>query len=489
MDVRKLKDKAQEAYGKRRFDKAAELYAEVCEADPKDLSTRQRWGDALRQAGRTKQATEVYQRTADAYAQDGQLLKAIAVNKLLLEVDPSHTATQAKLAELYAKRAPPPSVAGQSARTERLEATRRPEPPSPSERHEASRLTPLEDLSVERVPEGTDLDLNAAISAADAAVPAVDLARPAVGEGAMTGVFEIALDDDPLEVSTANPAADETLARIPDSPLFEQLDPGAFVDLLQSCTRRVFNEGDVLLTQGEPARSFFVVSSGILAVVQSPPSDPTQLQELARLGPGDFFGELALVSESPRIASVVATTEGEALEFPGVVLARLIADHPSAEAAVNKFTRARLLQNAMATSGLFRPFDRDQRKHLIARFVIREVPQGTAVLTEGQPSDGLYVVMQGRYAVDHGGQRLATLRVGEIFGEISLLSREGAGATVTAETRGRVLRLPRKSFDELILTHPQVLEMVSNLADERRQLNEGVASGRVSCDTEGLILM
>jgi CRP-like cAMP-binding protein len=259
--------------------------------------------------------------------------------------------------------------------------------------------------------------------------------------------------------------------------------------LLQRCKRRAFAVGTRLIQQGEPARSFFVVSTGILSVLQAPASDPTAEQELARLGPGDFFGELALVSDSPRIASVVATTEGEALEFPGEVLRQLVAAHPAAEAALAKFTRARLLQNAMATSSLFRPFDRDQRKHLIARFVIREVAANAAVLVEGQPSDGLYVVMQGRFAVEHAGQRLATLGVGEVFGEISLLTRAAAGASVTAETGGRVLRLPRKSFDELILTHPQVLEMVSNLADERRQLNEGVASGRVSCDVQGLILM
>ena len=502
MDIRQLKDKALEHSAKRRFDKAAELYGQICAAEPRDLQTKQRWGDALRAAGKAKEAVVLYQDVADGYAKDGQLLKAIAVNKMLLEVDPSHTVTQKKLADLYARRAPAkPSQETRPLAEDPPAPTPAAEVAAPSPAPDAAeleaRLTPLDQLTVPRTHSSTEIpiELDVARSATAPEIPQQeseelsDALFPTFDDSEHTEILDIGLEEDPFEPAAADPASDETLARIPESPLFETLDPGAFVDLLQRCKRRPFAVGDRLIQQGDPARSFFVVSTGILAVVQAPSADPTAEQELARLGPGDFFGELALVSNSPRIASVIATTEGEALEFPGEVLRDLIAAHPAAQLALNKFARARLLQNAMATSPLFRPFDRDQRKHLIARFVIREVPARAAVLTEGFPSDGPYVVMQGRFAVDHDGQRLATLGVGEIFGEISLLARANAGATVTAETAGRVLRLPRKSFDELILTHPQVLEMVSNLADERRQLNEGVASGKVSCDTEGLILM
>ena len=186
---------------------------------------------------------------------------------------------------------------------------------------------------------------------------------------------------------------------------------------------------------------------------------------------------------------MIAVTEGDALEFSGTVLRELVADHPEAAAALNRFTRARLLQNTMATSPLFRPFDRAQRKLLIARFVIRDVEADTQVVIEGQPSDGLYVVMLGRFRVQQGSQLLAHLEAGDVFGEMSLLSRSKATASVVAEGPGRLLRLPRKIFDELILTHPQVLEMVATLADERQTLNAGLTSGRLSCDRDGLILV
>src|ERR1700722_14286506 len=104
MDLRKLKDRAQQEMAKHRFDKAAATYAELCEADPRDLQLRQKRGDALRAAGRTDEAMGVYLDLAETYAKDGQLLKAIAVNKVVLEIDPAHMQTQQRLAALSSRR-------------------------------------------------------------------------------------------------------------------------------------------------------------------------------------------------------------------------------------------------------------------------------------------------------------------------------------------------------------------------------------------------
>lgn len=477
MDLRQLKDRALEHTSKRRFDKAAEVYARISLTEPNDLQVRQKLGDALRQSGKPREAVEVYRAVADAYARDGLLLKAIAINKLLLEVEPGHTATQRHLADLYAQRSP-----------RRLREDRGLPVSSFGRVGTASDISIEVDLPAADRPEAPPWVGALERDARDSEVAVRENMSDMADVGPPPEAIQLALEGE-TEPRIPDPAEEATLARVPESPLFEALDPEAFVDLLQRCQRRTFQAGETLIVQGDPARSFCVLSDGQLKVVQASASDASVTIELARLGPGDFFGELALVSDSPRIASVVAVTDGEALEFPGAVLQQLVASHPAAEAALHRFTRTRLLQNAMATSPLFRPFDRSQRKHLIARFVMREVSPHTAVLVEGQPSDGLYVVMQGRFRVERKSQRLATLGVGDIFGEISLLTQSQAGASVVSEGVGRVLRLPRKAFEELILTHPQVLELVSLLADEREQLNEGVTSGRVSCDTEGLILM
>ena len=122
-DLRKLKDRAAEAAGKGRFEKAAELYREAADGDPRDIGTRQKLADALRRAGRIPAAIQAYQAVADRFGKDGLLIKAIAISKTILELDPEHVETQAALADLYAKRAK-----GEGARPARAGSTPRPLP-------------------------------------------------------------------------------------------------------------------------------------------------------------------------------------------------------------------------------------------------------------------------------------------------------------------------------------------------------------------------
>jgi len=65
-------------------------------------------------------------------------------------------------------------------------------------------------------------------------------------------------------------------------------------------TRRHFPAGDVVIRQGEPGEEFFLISDGNVEVMR-------EGYEVARLGPGDFFGEAAVISGDPRNATVVAT--------------------------------------------------------------------------------------------------------------------------------------------------------------------------------------
>src|SRR5689334_11952669 len=104
MDLRKTKDKATEAFVKGKFAKAAELFAECVQADPKDLQARLRLGDAWAKAGNKPKAIDSYRAAAEGFARDGFLPRAIAASKLILELDPSHQGVQQMLADLYARK-------------------------------------------------------------------------------------------------------------------------------------------------------------------------------------------------------------------------------------------------------------------------------------------------------------------------------------------------------------------------------------------------
>jgi len=289
----------------------------------------------------------------------------------------------------------------------------------------------------------------------------------------------------PEAVSVSAPA--EPPDKLPEVPLFSDLPPEAFIELFERGLLLRLKKGQRVFEQGSAGRSFFIVCQGSVRVVRQ---EEDRVRQLAVLPEGSFFGEMALLSDSPRTASVdAASDETELLEISAAVLSELSKRHPPVAAALSKFCRQRILKNVISTSAIFRPFDGKDRRALIGRFQPREVAPSTAIIREGEPSDGLYVILSGAVDVVREGRVLAHLRDGEIFGEMSLLDKAPAGATVSATRRTSLLKLPRKDFDELIMSHPQILALVSELTDDRRRQTEAILSGTADVGEEGLLLV
>jgi CRP-like cAMP-binding protein len=275
---------------------------------------------------------------------------------------------------------------------------------------------------------------------------------------------------------------------VPRVPLFSDLAPEAFMDLAARSVLRCPVAGDAIIQEGEVGKAFYVLCAGSVKVVKRGAAGEVFL---ARLGEGSFFGEMAFLSGAPRVASVIAEEGAECLEISAVLLGELLAGHPKLGQVLKKFCRQRLLSNVMATSKLFVPFPRHERRALVDRFKAREVVAGESLMEEGVLSNGLFVVMSGELSVLKTRERerfqLTTLREGDLFGEISLLTRSAATATASATRRSTVLRMPREDFDEVISTHPQILALVSELSHDRLQEQSALALGR--CNLEELVLV
>jgi diguanylate cyclase (GGDEF)-like protein len=111
------------------------------------------------------------------------------------------------------------------------------------------------------------------------------------------------------DVATAARYAD-MLAMI---PLFRSLDRERLLRLVSRASERVFTAGNVAIRQGETADSVFVVLSGLVRVVQSTFESPLVGQVLAEIGYGEVFGELSMLTDQPRTATVVAVEHTQCL--------------------------------------------------------------------------------------------------------------------------------------------------------------------------------
>jgi CRP-like cAMP-binding protein len=289
-----------------------------------------------------------------------------------------------------------------------------------------------------------------------------------------------AADDGDLDRAFDTVAA-PSRARVPQVaakkvPLFDDLSQDAFVALVNRLGYQRHGPGDLIIREGDPGRSFFIIVEGRVRIYKIGPD----LKEitLAHLGEGAFFGEMALLSGAPRTANVVAEEDTGILEVTDTVLRELATKYPLVISSLKNFYRQRLLNNVMAISPLFKDFDPSERKAIVEKFRMRQAAPGEVLIAQGKSSDGLYVVLHGSVQVVAQEIELARLKEGEIFGEMSLLTREPASATVQSDGNAILLRLPRESFQELVITHPQILALVSELTEQRRSAIDAILQGQ-----------
>lgn len=91
---------------------------------------------------------------------------------------------------------------------------------------------------------------------------------------------------------------------------------------------------------------------------------------------------------------------------------------------------------------------------------VESVPDGQAIIHEGDVGDRMYVIMQGHADVFKAGQRIARLQTGAFFGEMCFIDKSPRSATVTARGAMRVLTIQRRDFVALLSNEDRVATKV-----------------------------
>lgn len=226
--------------------------------------------------------------------------------------------------------------------------------------------------------------------------------------------------------------------------------------------------GEAIVVQGDAADGMYVLAEGgVRVVVEHEGKEVT----LARLQPGEWFGEAALLEETTRNATVRASEASRVLFLDRVVFEALLGIHPGVGAALASQARIQQLNRLLRMHVAFDDLTMGAAGLIEPRLEHVEVPAGTELIHQGDPGERLFIVENGRLEAvrseDGSSQQIGFFGIGDIFGERALLTGDPCVATVRALTDSQLLSVDRASFETLERDLPAFTDRVREIADGR----------------------
>lgn len=438
LSTAELHARADAAAGAQDFPNALRAAAEALFANPNDHRARLKVALCFAMLGRADVAVPVLEAVGRQLAGRGFLLSALGACRDALGVQPDAPGIHALLERIHA------AIAGQHSRAR----ARVPPPVMPAKADEGR-------------------------------------------EGSFLTMDDAALADAAAALGEALPA--DLPAEIPAGavPFFSDLGKEAFTSLIGRLEYQKLPTGHEVVRQGDEGRSLYILVEGEVSVIRE---DDGEAKELARLGPGSLFGELALITSKPRYATVKTTQPAELFAVGRELVDELARSHAELAGDIAAFARRRVLMNLMATSKLFSPLEEAERRALLKLFSPRVVEPATVLIEEGAEPEGLFVVVEGQVEIsktDDSGDRvvLAYLAGGDVFGEIGLVEDRPTTATATAAEHSVVLFLAKDAFAKFVDEHAALKAYLSSLSAERLEETEGAMSDGVVLEADDLIIL
>ncbi len=132
---------------------------------------------------------------------------------------------------------------------------------------------------------------------------------------------------------------EQELKELHASSLFSSFEREALEKIISSTELRSFKEGDIIVTEGERGSSLFLIVGGSVKIFTR--TDEGGNLPLAELGPGDFFGEVSLLTGRPRTATITASSPVTAIELDHDSVERIAEDHPEVHQVLEDFYNRR----------------------------------------------------------------------------------------------------------------------------------------------------
>jgi CRP-like cAMP-binding protein len=216
--------------------------------------------------------------------------------------------------------------------------------------------------------------------------------------------------------------------------------------------------GTIVVRQGAPGDRFYIVRRGVVRVGKI--TADGRAVGLAELGPGDYFGETALLARVARTATVIAESDVRLLSLDAGHFRRWLGARIDLTSAVR---RGLVERRQLAHFPLFSALGPSELDRLTELLLATRYSAGDVIVRQGDPGDRFFLIADGRVEVlraeEGRSERVAELGVGQYFGEVALLFEEPRTATVRAVTAVETYTLSADDFRALLGRLPTAPEI------------------------------
>jgi cAMP-dependent protein kinase regulator len=237
------------------------------------------------------------------------------------------------------------------------------------------------------------------------------------------------------------------ISKVTQSFLFNSLEEKELNTVIDAFEEKIYKEGDAVITQGDQGDVLYLIESGKLDCFKER-KDENRLF-LKEYLPGDSFGELALLYNAPRAATIIAKTDCLLWALDRETFNNIVKD-----AAMKKREK---YEASLKQVEILQSIDPYELSQICDALHVKKVKAGETIINQNEEGHEFYIIEEGEAFAskvfhDEGGKEeiVKEYSKGGYFGELALIKDEPRAASVVAKTDCKLLTLDRMSFKRLL---------------------------------------
>lgn len=225
-----------------------------------------------------------------------------------------------------------------------------------------------------------------------------------------------------------------------ESFMFTSLDEDELSTVVLACVETKVKEGTEIIKQGDNGDKLYIIENGTVECLKNTSTETNK--HLCDLHPGDAFGELSLLYNCPRAATVIAKSDCLLWALDRETFNHIVKG--SACKRINTY------ETFLKEVEILKSMDVYELNKLIMVLKSSIFNDGQEIIKQGETGNTFYLIISGNAAAFKDNVEVMKYKRGDYFGELALLRNAPRAATVKAVGKCKVAYLDRKAFKRLL---------------------------------------